>query len=61
MVILSFVLGPARKACVLGVQYGRGAEALARRIGKPTAYGRDLLRLHREAYPKSWRWSDERA
>ena len=27
------------KACVLGVQYGMGAEALARRIGKPTAYG----------------------
>ncbi|MFO0892581.1 MAG: DNA polymerase, partial [Isosphaeraceae bacterium] len=46
------------KACVLGVGYGMGAEALARRIGKPTAYGRDLLRLHRETYPKFWRWSD---
>jgi hypothetical protein len=53
--------GPERdlfKACVLGVQYGMGPEALARRIGKPTAYGRDLLRLHRETYPKFWRWSD---
>jgi hypothetical protein len=46
------------KACVLGVQYGMGPEALARRIGKPTAYGRDLLRIHRETYPKFWRWSD---
>jgi len=46
------------KACVLGVQYGMGPEALARRIGKPTAYGRELLRLHRETYPKFWRWSD---
>ena len=35
-----------------------GAESLARRIGKPTAYGRELLRLHRETYPKFWRWSD---
>ncbi|AMV40451.1 DNA polymerase [Planctomyces sp. SH-PL62] len=45
------------KACVLGVQYGMGPEALARRIGKPTAYGRELLRLHRETYPAYWRWS----
>jgi hypothetical protein len=53
--------GPERdlfKACVLGVQYGMGPESLARRIGKPTAYGRELLRLHRETYPKFWRWSD---
>ena len=28
------------------------------RIGKPAAYGRELLRLHRETYPKFWRWSD---
>jgi DNA polymerase I len=34
------------------------AESLARRIGKPTAYGRQLLRLHRETYPGFWRWSD---
>jgi hypothetical protein len=46
------------KACVLGVQYGMGAESLAQRIGKPTVYGRDLLRLHRETYPAFWRWSD---
>jgi DNA polymerase I len=46
------------KACVLGVQYGMGAEALARRIGRPAVYGRDLLQLHRETYPKFWSWSD---
>ena len=46
------------KACVLGVQYGMGPDALARRIGKPAAYGRELLRLHRQTYPKYWRWSD---
>jgi DNA polymerase I-like protein with 3'-5' exonuclease and polymerase domains len=46
------------KACVLGVQYGMGPEALARKIGKPTAYGWELLRLHRETYPAFWRWSD---
>jgi hypothetical protein len=46
------------KACILGTQYGMGPESLARRIGKPTAYGRELLRLHRETYPAFWRWSD---
>jgi hypothetical protein len=46
------------KACVLGVQYGMGAEALARRIGRPTVYGRELLQLHRQTYPKFWAWSD---
>ena len=46
------------KACVLGVQYGMGADSLAGRIGGPTALARDLLRLHRETYPTFWRWSD---
>ncbi len=46
------------QACVLGVQYGMEAESLAWRIGKPTAYGRELLRLHRETYGQFWRWSD---
>jgi hypothetical protein len=34
------------------------AESLARRIGKPPVYARELLRLHRETYPAFWRWSD---
>jgi hypothetical protein len=46
------------KACVLGVQYGMGPDALARRIGRPPVYGRELLRLHRETYPRFWSWSD---
>ncbi|MFO0957088.1 MAG: DNA polymerase [Isosphaeraceae bacterium] len=46
------------KACVLGVQFGMGPESLARRIGKPTAYGYELLRLHRANYPRYWGWSD---
>jgi hypothetical protein len=46
------------KTCVLGVGYGMEAESLARRIGKPPVYARELLRLHRETYPAFWRWSD---
>jgi hypothetical protein len=46
------------KACLLAVAYGMGPEALARRIGKPMPYGRDLLRLHHETYPAFWQWSD---
>jgi hypothetical protein len=46
------------KTCILGVQYGMEAESLARRIGKPPIYARELLRLHRETYPAFWRWSD---
>jgi hypothetical protein len=46
------------KACVLGTQYGMGPASLAGRIGKPTAYAVELLRLHRETYPRFWRWSD---
>lgn len=46
------------KACALGVQYGMGAEGLSRRIGRPAAAGRELLRLHRSTYPRFWGWSD---
>jgi DNA polymerase I len=47
------------KACVLAVQYGMGADALAVRIGQPTIRARELLRLHRETYCVFWRWSDQ--
>jgi hypothetical protein len=53
--------GPIReqfKACALAVQYGMGEKSLAERIGQPTAQARMLLRMHREAYPTFWRWSD---
>ena len=46
------------KQCVLAVQYGMEAEALALRIGQPPVVARDLLRAHRETYPQFWRWSD---
>jgi DNA polymerase I-like protein with 3'-5' exonuclease and polymerase domains len=46
------------KTCVLGVQYGMESESLARRIGKSPAHARELLRLHRETYPRFWTWSD---
>jgi hypothetical protein len=52
--------GPVRercKTCVLGVGYGMEAETLAGRIGKPVAYARELLQLHRRTYPRFWRWS----
>ena len=46
------------KAAVLAVQYGMGAESLAMRIGESRARGRELLQMHRDAYPVFWRWSD---
>ena len=41
----------AFKACALAVQYGMGADSLAMRLGRSPAAARDLLRLHRQAYP----------
>jgi len=46
------------KACVLAVQYGMGAEALAQRIGQPPIRAQELLRLHRQTYRVFWAWSD---
>jgi DNA polymerase-1 len=46
------------KQCVLAVQYGMEAKALALQIGQPSIVARDLLRAHRETYPTYWRWSD---
>lgn len=46
------------KACVLAVQYGMGADALALRIGQPPIRARELLGLHRETYRVFWAWSD---
>jgi DNA polymerase I-like protein with 3'-5' exonuclease and polymerase domains len=53
--------GPERelfKTCALAVQYGMGAGSLARRIGRSPAHARELLRHHRETYPRFWAWSD---
>lgn len=46
------------KACVLAVQYGMGEESLAAKIDQPVIVARQLLRLHRETYPRFWNWSD---
>lgn len=46
------------KACTLAVQYGMGEEALGRRIGQPTIYARQLLKLHHQTYRTFWAWSD---
>jgi hypothetical protein len=53
--------GPQRelfKQCVLGVQYGMEARALAMRIAQPAIVARDLLRTHHETYRNFWAWSD---
>jgi len=46
------------KACALAVQYGMGADSLGHRIGQAPVVARELLGLHRQAYPGFWRWSD---
>jgi DNA polymerase I-like protein with 3'-5' exonuclease and polymerase domains len=46
------------KACTLGVQYGMGAESLAASIGETLDVARELLRLHRQTYPRFWKWSE---
>jgi hypothetical protein len=46
------------KTCALGVLYGMGPSLLAQRVGCSDFEARDLLRLHRETYPRFWRWSD---
>lgn len=46
------------KACVLAVQYGMQEESLARRILRPPAYARELLRKHRHTYSQFWEWSE---
>lgn len=46
------------KVCALAVQYGMGAEALARKLDAAPIVGRELLALHRRTYPKFWTWSD---
>ncbi len=46
------------KTCALGVAYGMQEESLARRIEQPPCVARELLRLHRQTYPKFWRWSE---
>ncbi len=46
------------KACVLGVQYGRGKKSLAEKEGIPYSEAEAILKYHRKTYRKYWEWSD---
>jgi hypothetical protein len=46
------------KVAALSVQYGMGAASLARRLDESPARGRELINLHRQTYPRYWKWSD---
>jgi hypothetical protein len=50
--------GELFKQCVLAVQYGMEAPALALRIAQPPCVAHDLLLAHRETYRRFWQWSD---
>ncbi|EMI19531.1 DNA polymerase I [Rhodopirellula maiorica SM1] len=47
----------AFKVCMLATQYGMSEHGLAKKLNKPLAFARNLLRQHREAFPVFWRWS----
>jgi hypothetical protein len=46
------------KACALAVQYGMGPDSLALRINQCPAAARELINMHKQTYPRFWRWSD---
>jgi hypothetical protein len=46
------------KQCVLAVQYGMGAEALAQRIGQPPIRATELLRCIERPIAFFWAWCD---
>jgi DNA polymerase I len=46
------------KAIVLGLNYGMGAEEMAKQAGIPPALATELIQRHRETYPGYWKWID---
>ena len=48
----------AMKPIVLGVNYGMGAESLARGTGRSLVEAERLLRQHQQTYPQFWKWSE---
>jgi DNA polymerase-1 len=46
------------KECMLGVQYGIGANSLAQRIGEGELEAQNLLDMHHRSFRDFWRWSD---
>ena len=54
--------GTVRARCkevMLGVNYGMAPDAMAIRLGVTPVEARELLRLHRRAYPRFWHWMDQ--
>jgi hypothetical protein len=50
----------AYKQMVLAIQYGGGAELVARRLKLPKLQGARLVSLHRQRYEPYWEYSDHR-
>jgi DNA polymerase I len=46
------------KTAVLAIQYGIQAVSLGLRLGKPTAFAAEILRLHKTTYRRYWQWID---
>ena len=46
------------KIVALAVGYGMGEKSLALKLGVPEYRAKELLNLHRRAYPAYWAWSD---
>lgn len=46
------------KIVYLASNYGMQAKSLSQLIGQSEAHATELLRLHRQAFPTFWRWSD---
>jgi DNA polymerase-1 len=46
------------KRAALGVLYGMGARTMAEYVGVPFARAKQLLRSHREFFPRFWQWSE---
>jgi hypothetical protein len=44
------------KVTALAVMYGGSEHLIARNTGLELAYAKDLLRLHKRAYPQFWKW-----
>jgi hypothetical protein len=46
------------KRAALGVIFGMGAQTMAEYVGVPVARARQLLKSHREFFPRFWQWSE---
>lgn len=44
------------KTCMLGINYGMGAESFSRRANIPLAFSKYIYKKHRAAYRRYWEW-----